>query len=357
MQTPLFGELAPVTPRWTSPGDLPKVRRQVRRTPDQPRAARKQIEPARPHNPYRERIADPVETEFRHERWQGQRDKVMHAMADAGTSPSAMQRMQNCGAECLVEWSEELQRYRLRASYCRCRHCRPCAKAKGGLIAKNLKDRLAKGATKEGDRFRFITLTLRHSTAPLLDQVKELYRHFRVLRRSKFWQSSQRGGAAMLEVGLNPKGEWHPHLHIIGEGDFLKQDRLANHWMKITGGSFKVDVRAIASGKDAAAYVAKYVAKGTSDAVWNDHAKAVEWIVSTRGLRSCATYGTWRGFKLLGNDPAEAANDWKPIGLLTRIFAAAAANEEWAKHLFNALEDALQYDPERAQKKQPQPPA
>lgn len=337
--------------KYMDPGDIVRSKHHRMRTPvNSPKREREVKKPYRP-NPFRQPIADPLETEFRHSLWQQQRDIVRKSLAAAGKSGHALERFDNCGAECVVEWSDSLDRYRLRASYCRCRHCQPCAKQRGSLIAANLRAKLEAGVTNEGDRFRFITLTLRHSDAALAHQVKDLYTHFAALRRSKFWKRSQRGGAAVLEVGVSKTGQWHPHLHIFSEGDFVRQDKLANEWMRLTKGSFKVDVRKLENGKHAAAYVSKYVAKGCPDAVWADPQKASEWICATNGLRTCMTYGTWRGYRLMKPDALNDAKDWRPVGLLSRIMSQALAGSLADLNLWYILENAMQYDPSRRHSK------
>jgi Replication protein len=318
-------------------GHVPRTKAPRERPPDR-------------HNNYRERLADPVETSFRHANWQQKRDRVREALLAACTSRTTVDRFDNCGAECLVEWSDEADRYRLRASYCHNRHCEPCAKARAGLIAANLRNKLEAKAAKDGDRFRFITLTLKHSDAPLADQIKRLQQSFTRLRQTAFWKRSQRGGCSMIEVKLTEKGEWHPHLHIIGEGDFLRQETLSREWKKITKDSFRVDVRKIASAKDAVHYVSKYVCKGTNDEVWNDPEKAAEWVVATRGLRTGATYGTWRGFKLLQHDPKDDCKDWRAVALLTDLIRRANEGEQHATILLGVLQDAHQYCPGKPRK-------
>jgi Replication protein len=335
--------------RFRDPGDCPKQGN--RRIAGHVTAPQKRKEREGPRlGLYRERTADPYETEFRHRNWQGMRDKVRHALASSGAARTSLDRWDNCGAECMVEWSDTADRYRLRASYCKCRHCRPCAKARAGLIAMNLRNRIEMKAEKAGDRYRFITLTLKHSEQPLHDQIRRLQHCFTRLRATKFWRKSQRGGCSMVEVKLSSNGEWHPHLHILGEGDFLRQETLSKEWLKITGDSFRVDVRKIDSGKDAVHYVSKYVTKGTNDEVWDDPDKAQEWIIATRGLRTCATYGTWRGFKLLKHDPSNDAKDWKPVGLLSRIIKSAIEGSLADGKLWEILEDSMQYDPHRRRK-------
>ena len=267
------------------------------------------------------------------------RDLRRQHLNDAGASRSCLDAWDNCGAECTIEWSEELQQHRLRATYCHNRHCLPCHNQKAGLIAQNLRDKLAERKAHEKHRFRFITLTIRHSDDPLADQLKFLNDSFTKLRRSKLWRETQDGGCSMLEVNYHPGGMrtrddgsvyqspkgWHPHLHLVVYGRFIRQGDLSALWCKITGGSFKVDVRVIGSDKDAVHYVTKYIAKGCPDVVWQHADAAQEWIAATRGVRSCATFGTWRGFALTKLSAKQRAKDWQPIALLLRVQAAARA--------------------------------
>lgn len=348
----LFGEATlALTGRYRDPGEQRKLKSHERPRTGPPLKRNASAKERYKPNPFRQPIATADELEFRHMHWQAQRAIVRATLVRCATTTHALDRFDNCGAECLVEYSKSLDRYRLRASYCRCRHCAPCMRAKASLIAGNLRRKLEAAAVDTQDRFRFITLTLRHTDEPLVDQIKSLYRHFTCLRRSKLWKSTQKGGAVTFECRLNDAGEWHPHLHIISEGKFLRQDKLANYWMDITGGSFKVDVRIVKNSKDAANYVSKYVGKGADASVWRDNDKAAEWVTATRGLRSCATFGTWRGFRLLQPDPQHDATDWKPVGLLERICAAARLGDEYNERLLYVLGNALQYDPSRASRK------
>ena len=120
-----------------------------------------------------------------------------------------------------------------------------------------------------GNQFRFITLTLRHTDTPLADKLDRLTACFKKLRNSKCWKETQTGGAVMIEVKYDrDTGEWHPHLHIVAEGFFLHHQDLSAAWHAITTDSFRVDIRAIKTTKDAAFYVAKYVSKGSNDDVY-----------------------------------------------------------------------------------------
>jgi hypothetical protein len=290
------------------------------------------------------------ETWFRHHFWRAKRAKVMATLAAAGTGIAAMCAFSNCGAECVLEWCEEEKRHRIRGSYCHNRHCEPCMRAKASLLARNLRDKLA---SNPNGQYRFITLTLRHTKTPLADQIKRLNTCFKKLRASKVWTTTQRGGAAMLEVKWDPETrEWHPHLHVVGEGVFLDKRELESAWHKATGDSFVIDIRCITKGKDVAYYVAKYVSKGTNREVWDDPAAAVEWVVAMRGVRSCATFGNWRGHKLLAQPKDKA--EWRPVARLSQVIAKARAGHLQSILLLESLQEALQYNPNKKRGKRPE---
>ena len=270
--------------------------------------------------------ATKIETEIRHKHWQSTREKIAHYLAATNQNPHAIEAFAQCGAAVMVEWSAAEKRYRLRGSYCHSRHCEPCMRAKAAVMAGNLRQRLV---DKQENQYRFVTLTLAHTDQPLSDQIKRLYASFRKLRNKRCWQKSQVGGAASLEVKWKPDTKrWHPHLHVISEGKFLGKEDLSQAWKEATGDSFIVDIRKLDDAKAAAYYVAKYVTKGTNAQVWENDDTAAEWITAMKGVRSAATYGTWRGFKLLQrqNDP----KDWKPVGTLNNIHRLAQEGNVWA---------------------------
>lgn len=272
-------------------------------------------------------VATATETElhFRHGHWKARRQRIIGHLRRAGTPWHQMQRVENCGAACVIEWSEKLGKRRLRASYCRSRHCEPCMRAVANVMAGNLARRLRE---RPRGRYRFITLTLTHTKAPLVDQLRKLLKSFKKLREQKWWKTSKRGGAFTVEVKHNGT-HWHPHLHIIDEGGFIPFQKLSDEWRKVTGDSYVVHVRQLTSGDDAAHYLTKYVTKSTDASVWQSDDLAQEWITSSKGLRRCATYGSWRGFQLTHVEPA--ADDWIKECRLDDLLRRAAAGEQHAK--------------------------
>lgn len=283
------------------------------------------------------------EVAYRHEHWKDKRDLVVQALRETGATERQLEAVSNCGSQCVVEYCAETQQFRTRANTCKCRHCQPCAASKAGVLAANLRNRL-ETATK--GQYRFVTLTLKHTDQPLAAQIARLYASWKKLRNCATWHTTQKGGAAILEVKWSPKTrQWHPHLHIVTEGKYLSQRDLSAAWLAATGDSSIVDIRALNSGKDAAHYVAKYVSKGTVDAVWHDPDARQEWVTATKGVRSAATFGTWRGFKLLAKRPE--TKKWQRIGLLTTILDEAKRGSPAAAKILSHLYRKDQHNPHR----------
>lgn len=340
---------------YQSPGDILRAKKYISPkkntdgTPPPKRKKRNDPNDADIHlGRFRDKFADENERNFRHHHWEAERQLVRRHILKSGCTATALHSYDQCGAECTVEWSDSAQRYRLRATYCKSRHCRPCAKAKAGLISANLRKKMQPGKTLESMRYRFFTFTLKHSAKPLTDQIKRLYKCFAKLRKTDLWVNTQNGGAMMFETHQNLAKEWHPHLHVIADGNFVNAEKLSKEWKRITGDSHRVDVKAVKSAKDAVYYVSKYVTKGVPDQVWNSDDAAQEWIAASRGLRTCATFGSWRGYRLLAHDDLDTVRDWKAVGLLTRICESARTGVMADILLLMALEEAHQYDPHRA---------
>lgn len=284
---------------------------------------------------YRVPQAARCETNFRHSHWKQRRELVASHLASAGLNTFALDRFAQCGSGCVIEVTRNSERVRLKACYCHSKHCEPCMRAKGNKIAANLRKRLGDTAT---GTCRFITLTIRHTKKPLLDQIRHLYASFKRLRQFREWKESQYGGAAMLEVKYDEKtGYWHPHLHIISEGQFLHKRDLSALWKKATGDSYIADIRAMKDTAEVAHYVTKYISKGTSPSVWQIASVAQEWILASKGVRTMATFGTWRGFALL--QVTDDGEEWKPVTTMIKLYEAIERNELWAMRLMQRLEE------------------
>lgn len=277
--------------------------------------------------------ASEVERRFRHSYWAAKREKVYRALVGSGIRESKLWNFRQCGSCCTVEFSDTAKRHRVRCNTCKCRHCEPCMRQRANRLAANLKQRLVD--IPNGD-YRFITLTLKHSHKPLAEQIKRLFACFRRLRAQPVWRDSQKGGCHILEVKwISQSREWHPHLHCVMDGGFMQKSELVAAWHKVTGDSFIVDIQQLKTFKDAAHYLCKYVSKGTSGDVWNDRDASQEWITAVKGVRICATTGTWRGYQLM--KIKAIAEDWVCVGTLDRISKAWEAGETWAEAIMLSL--------------------
>src|SRR5208283_1289026 len=117
----------------------------------------------------------------------------------------------------------------------------------------------------------------------------------------------------------------HPHLHVIADGVFLDKKDLSRDWHEATGDSFVTDIRKLKDAKEAAYYVSKYAAKGVNAEVWGDPVAAAEWLKATKGVRTCGTWGTWRGYRLTHHEVTTAG--WKYVATYSEVIAAARRAE------------------------------
>lgn len=323
--------------------DVPRPPRHVLPPIATNRKARRHAKPKQEKTHYEVAIATPEERDFRHQHWAEKRKLVRNILPQCGTRDTALQSFDECGAEAVVEHDKRDNRYRLRGSYCHSRHCEPCMKARADLMRWNL---LEKIKDHKEFQYRFITLTLKHTDDELRVQIDRLYASFKKLRNTRLWKSSQRGGCAILEVKWSPDtGEWHPHLHIIAEGDHMLKDRLSQEWLHCTGDSHVVDIKLLREDKDAAFYLCKYVSKGTNNEVWYNEAAAIEWVCSIKGTRTAATFGSWRGYALMRKPKDD--RKWIRIGSLAGIVKAANEGHRYYIDLLDKIRADLQYNPHR----------
>lgn len=253
---------------------------------------------------------------FRHSGWQHDRAQVRAAIAAGGGRDHRLERWDRCGANrWLVRSQSKPELFRVHADLCRDRFCKPCASARSRIIAGNLAERMADGY------HRLITLTIRSEQEPLAQLINHLYASFRLLRRTDLWRSKIRGGAAFLEIKYNvPLDRWHPHLHIIAEGDYIAVGFLTQEWHRITSSSCIVDVRKIPSRETVVRYVCKYASKPLSRSYIDDADRLCEAVTALTGRRLCMTFAAWRGWKLL-----KQTNDgpWAFVGPMKDIVRLA----------------------------------
>lgn len=260
-----------------------------------------------------------AESIFRHTSWATRRATLFAALKRTGTPHRRLESFANCGACSTCEQTSD--DVRVRGSSCRHALCEPCRQERAAKIRASLHD-LCVGRT-----VRFLTLTLKHNDTPLADQIDRLYRSFSVLRRRKSWLDNCDGGAAFLEVKISERdGRWHPHLHILLEGQWWDAKEISSEWHKVTGDSSIIDITRPRVIEDVCRYAVGYCTKTVDAGIWLIPDKLDECICALKGRRMCLTFGTWRGTPLEPDVPDTRV--WVTLGSLETVLRRAADGVE-----------------------------
>jgi hypothetical protein len=173
---------------------------------------------------------------------------------------------------------------------------------------------------------RFLTLTLKNNESDLKSQVTFLQQSFSKLRNRAYWKKNVTGGIWFLEVKRGKNSEqWHPHLHILLDGNYMEQGRLSALWELVTFGSPIIYITRISDKEHAAKYVAKYSAKPAvlKNMPLEDR---METITALFRKRLCGTFGTAKCVTLTP-PKIESGIEWDYIGHHDDIVKKAATNE------------------------------
>lgn len=252
------------------------------------------------------------EQRFRHSGWAVRRQQVYAALCRTCRPNARVERFVHCGAGLSLQVNDDGTELRWVCDRCKDRMCVVCCGERSAAFAERMAQHIAGRVT------RFITLTLRHSNTPLAAQLDRLYRSFAALRRRKDFRPVFAGGAAFCEVKLSKdNSQWHPHLHIVTEGQYVEQKALSRAWHEVTGDSSIVDIRRVNEAGDVSRYVCKYVTKPADATIFAVTDRLDEFICAIGGRRLCLTFGSWRGFKL-DADPENAAK-WITLGTVETL--------------------------------------
>lgn len=286
----------------------------------------------------------PSDIEFRHTWWRDDRLRIDSALQSIFPGSKRLSRFRSCGDAAWVYRSvADPRRVKVCCDTCRNRWCRACQRDRSRIIAGNLRKRLAEFEVK------LVTLTLRHRDQPLRHQVDRLLESFRTLRRKPLWKDAIDGGVAFVEVKYQvPTDRWHPHLHILCTGLWIRQADLANTWHAITGDSFTVDIRPVRDLDRVVYYVAKYASKPIDTVLYRHPRRLREAVVALEGRHLCMTFGTFRGWRLTKQTDGD---EWVLLGTLESFQRRALEGDDDAIAVLGSLQAAQ--DPTPAKDKPP----
>ena len=226
-----------------------------------------------------------------------------------GTSEHARpKRLAECRQSAWFARHQTTGEVRVASSACSLRWCPVCQNLRRNFMTHSIAEWIG-----EADHPKFLTLTLKHTRAPLAHQIEHLYKFFMLLRRRKEFNHAVRGGIWFFQVKKSKTdGLWHPHLHAVITGKYFAQRRLSRIWCQITLGSTHVDIRPIYDPRGAASDIARY-ATSPGSLVGLPPDDAVELVEALHRKRITGTWGTGRGI-VLRPKPEENKGIWKNIG-------------------------------------------
>lgn len=233
--------------------------------------------------------------------------RELYYSIDCGAESRKIERLDDCHKFAWFARNQQSGEVRVQSNHCRLRWCPLCSHIKSWFISHSITEWLE---TKSAPKL--LTLTLRHSGNSLANQISDIYHHFQNFRRVKWIKKAVQGGIWFFQVKYNEKsGDYHPHIHILLDSDFLPQQSLSDTWLKVTSGSYIVDIRTVYNPPKAASYVARYVARPANLADMPIEQRQQVYM-ALHGRRLAGSWGTGKGVNLTGKPP-ETDEKWTRI--------------------------------------------
>lgn len=217
------------------------------------------------------------------------------------------------------------------ANHCGLRWCPLCANARSNYIRHSVSEWL-----QHADHPKFLTLTIKHSADPLLEQVTKLYDSFRKLRRCKGFTKFVNGGVWFFQLCRNTQeGQWHPHLHCVITGKYIPVRYLQNLWHKITEDSYVLKLQTIVDPERVASEVARYASRPAN---LKDFGLkyGIELYKAMHGKRLCGKWGLFTRVSLSVQRNPDMS-EWEKIGSWSIVTEFAQYNID-AKAILEAYE-------------------
>lgn len=217
-------------------------------------------------------------------------------------------RLSDCRSRAYFVRHEDSGEVQVRSKHCGLRWCPMCAASRQAWISTECEHWFVKVT-----RPRLVTLTLRHTDAPLALQIANIYEYFRKFRKRKFFADKTRGGVWFFHIKKSMNdNRWHPHLHMLIDSEFLDSKEVSKLWTKITGGSKIVHVKAVTNPTNSVKHAARYSAE-PCDLDKHTAVDSLEVFYALHGRRIAGTWGTARVISFRPK-PQEDHKKWKNVG-------------------------------------------
>jgi len=217
------------------------------------------------------------------------------------------EQSKRCRTEAWVVQHEETKHIRIASRKCNQRWCPMCSKTKRWIITNSVA-----AWARTARHPKFLTFTLKSSPSPLEVQVSRLYDAFRDLRKRAWWKRKVSGGVWFFQLTVNKStGLWHPHIHVLIDGDYIAKEFLSREWLQLTCDSKIIDIRKVHDPEQAAEYVARY-ATTPGDLLKCTIAQGSAMIIGLKGRRMCGSFGTAKGIALRPQ-PSPDHGQWRKV--------------------------------------------
>lgn len=216
----------------------------------------------------------------------------------------------------------------------RCKH--RCCPVCGSIKASQTTQKILAKLSPTSD-LRFLTLTIKSSNQPLNEQIDHVLRSFRRLRQTLTWKRTQSGGVATLQITYNQTTRrWHPHLHVLSEGNYVNHADLRSAWLRSTGDSSIVHIESVHDRSKQTKYVCRYVASNSDLTGWPDEALD-EYVEALRSRRSLMVFGSLHQRRVESRGGDRTHKDSSPIIPLRLVARAIRTHHPLSRNLYDAL--------------------
>lgn len=239
--------------------------------------------------------------------------RCLYAQVDSLDGTEYGFALSNCRSHAWFVRHKETGIVRVHSDKCHLRWCFHCSEARQMFITKQVSPWFHKVENP-----KLLTLTLRHTSAPLKEQIEFIYKCWQKFRKRKYLSDRIHGGVWFFQIKISEAdGLWHPHFHVLLDADFLVHRMLVDKWSDITKGSTHVHIRAVHDPEKTVLHNARYAARPSSLVDMPDE-KAIELFYAFKGRRLCGTFGSAKDIVLKQQKP-EDADQWVSVGSWTAV--------------------------------------
>ncbi|MBA7641538.1 hypothetical protein ES703_49223 [subsurface metagenome] len=254
-------------------------------------------------------------------------------LTNVEASTVRIERFEQCGRHAYLYRDTADQSFVLRSETCKLRICPACRRRYRFAAIARIRDLLQDLKPKT---WQFMSFTIRHTRAPLRQQLDFLKASFRKLRQRQVWKRSCTHGYMVAEIKYNPhKDEWHPHLHMVVKCRYINWSELRTAWFQITKGSHQIDCGYVRSCPKACDYIAKYIAKPPFLTDIKTTERLQDYYDAIQNARILMPFG--KPPRMPPRPTLDTPRTLEPIGHLGDLHHRAARGDEFAMRCLRAL--------------------